>query len=97
MRNILAIACTAATLLAGTTAGAAARTVTLAVRNMTCATCGPIVHATLSRVPGVKRVEVLQSAGTATVAFDDSVAKVSSLVAATTNAGYPSRLLGAPK
>ncbi len=97
MRNTLGTACALAMLFAAGAADAAARTVTLAVQNMTCATCGPIVHASLSRVAGVKHVEVSQSAGTATVAFDDSVAKIDALVAATTNAGYPAHVLGAAK
>ena len=97
LRPSLAAICAMAMLFAATAAASAVRTVTLAVKNMSCATCGPIIHASLSRVSGVTRVEVSQSAGTATVAYDDSITKVSALVAATTNAGYPSHVLGVPK
>ncbi|HXG99726.1 MAG TPA: mercury resistance system periplasmic binding protein MerP [Sphingomicrobium sp.] len=75
-----------------TPALAADRTVTLAVKNMTCATCAPTVKKSLTQVKGVKRVAVSAKTHTARVVFDDKVTKVSALVKATTNAGYPSRL-----
>ena len=50
----------------------------------------------LSRVEGVKSVQFVDakagSNAVATVTFDDTVADVSKLIAATTNAGYPARL-----
>jgi periplasmic mercuric ion binding protein len=72
-------------------AWAAERTVTLAVDNMTCALCPPIVKKSLARVPGVTRAEVSAETHRAMVTFDDSRATVAALVNATTNAGYPSR------
>ena len=80
-------------LLSAGSALAAERQVTLAVSNMSCATCGPIVRQSLARVPGVKHVEVSAEKGTAVVVFDDAVTNVSKLVGATTNAGYPSHAL----
>jgi mercuric ion binding protein len=71
---------------------AAERTVTLAVENMDCAACGPMVRQTLMRVEGVRRIAVLVSRGIATVTFDDERTNVAALVQATTNLGYPSRL-----
>ena len=47
-----------ASILVGTAAIAAQRTVTLAVDGMTCASCPYIVKQSLSRVPGVERAEV---------------------------------------
>jgi len=71
---------------------AAVRTVTLAVDNMTCVTCVPMVKKSLSQIRGVKRVAVSVEAKTATVVYDDKATNVAELVKATTNAGYPSRL-----
>src|SRR3546814_7249936 len=52
MMKKLALIATAAALFASAPAYAAIRTTTLAVKNMTCVTCGPIVKTSLSRVPG---------------------------------------------
>lgn len=78
--------------LLGGSAFAAERTVTLAVENMTCITCGPVVKGSLKRVSGVRDVAVSLREQTATVTFDDAATSVPTLIAATTNAGYPSRL-----
>jgi mercuric ion binding protein len=83
-------------MLAAGVAQAAEQTVTLKVANATCALCGPIVKGTLERVVGVKAVTVEDadefSGAIATVSFDDEVTDVAALIAATTNAGYPSEL-----
>lgn len=72
------------------------QTVVLSVANATCELCGPIVKKTLSRVPGVKSVQLIEAnadAGAiATVTFDDTTADVGKLIAAATNAGYPAQL-----
>ena len=79
-----------------TLAAAAERTAVLNVDNATCALCGPIVKRALERVTGVISAEVTEadafSGAVATVRFDDAVATTDALIAATTNAGYPSRL-----
>ena len=77
-------------------AQAAERTVTLAVKNMSCVTCSPIVQKSLSRVPGVLRVQVSQKAGAATVVYDDARAHLAALTAATTKAGFPSQIARKP-
>lgn len=81
-------------------ARAAEKTVVLSVENATCELCGPIVRMTLKRVPGVKTVEVTEEYDmsppvTARVTFDDAVADVEMLIAATAYAGYPSELQAA--
>jgi mercuric ion binding protein len=73
-------------------ASAGERTVTLGVENMYCAACPHIVRQTLTRVPGVQRVEVSYRARTATVTFDDARTSVAALTAATAEAGYPASL-----
>lgn len=77
-------------LLASSTAFAAERTVTLAVKNMYCAACPHTVKASLEAVPGVTRVTVSYKDKTAIVTYDDARADVKALTAATTSAGYPS-------
>lgn len=81
-----------AALLSTATAVAAERTVKLAVDGMYCFACPYIVEQSLAGVPGVARVEVSLGAQTATVTFDDATASLEALTAATTNAGFPSRL-----
>jgi mercuric ion binding protein len=95
MRALTATLAAAGVLLMAGSVFVADRQVTLAVKNMTCATCGPIVQKSLARVTGVKHVEVSAEKGTATVMFDDTMTSVPKLLDATTSAGYPSRPLDA--
>jgi periplasmic mercuric ion binding protein len=81
-------------LIASSSAFAAEKTVTLAVKNMYCAACPGTVKASLQAVPGVTNVVVSAEDKTAVVTFDDSKAKVDALVKATTDAGYPSARKG---
>ena len=83
-----------ATLILGCNAALAAeKTVTLAVDNMYCSACPYIVKQSLARVPGVETVAVSYEQKSATVTYDDQVTTIDALTAATTQAGYPSRLL----
>jgi mercuric ion binding protein len=95
MIRYLAAAATFAVVLSPWAVQAAEKTIVLNVDNATCELCAPIVKKTLSRVSGVKAVQIKEanamSGAVATVTFDDAVASVANLVAATTNAGYPSR------
>ncbi|CCF22087.1 cation transporter [Agrobacterium genomosp. 3] len=83
-------------LLSPLAAVAGEKTVILNVDNATCALCAPIVKTALSRVSGVTAVQVKEadamSGAVATVSFDDAVTGVPTLIAATTNAGYPSHV-----
>jgi len=65
--------------------------VTLAVDNMTCEACPPIVRKSLTRVPGVAKAQVSAATHQAVVTFDDNKTNVAALIDATTKAGYPSR------
>ncbi|MGQ0708590.1 MAG: mercury resistance system periplasmic binding protein MerP [Rhodoferax sp.] len=71
-------------------AWAAVQTVTLQVPGMTCAACPITIKKALSKVPGVRKVDVNLVRLEAVVSFDDSKASVADLTSATTNAGYPS-------
>ena len=72
------------------------KTVVLNVRNANCELCAPIVQKALARVPGVNKAQVDQASQMAdplaTVTFDDTKTNVNALIAATTNAGYPSQV-----
>ena len=72
---------------------AAERSVTLAVENMTCASCPLIVRKSLERVAGVSRADVSLKNKTAVVVFDDAKADLPALTAATASAGFPSRVM----
>ncbi len=89
MRRTLA-AGLAALWLTAAPAFAGERTVTLAVGNMTCASCPYIVQKTLARVPGVTSVAVSFEEKTAVVTFDDDNTDPAALTAATAAVGYPS-------
>lgn len=68
------------------------QTVTLEVKNMTCAVCPITVKKALEKVPGVSSATVNFDKKQAQVTFDDSLANVDKLREATANAGYPSAL-----
>lgn len=70
---------------------ATTKTVSLAVENMSCATCPITVRKALEKVPGVTKVKVDFDTKTATVTFDPAKADVEALTKATTEAGYPSK------
>ena len=69
---------------------AATQTVTLSVPGMTCSACPITVKKALTRVDGVRTVEVSFEKRQAVVTFDDAKTRVQALIQATTDAGYPS-------
>jgi mercuric ion binding protein len=90
MRRLLLAAALALSPLAAL--AGAPRTVTLDVKNMTCAVCPITVRKALEKAPGVVRVKVDLDAKTATVTFDPDKADAAALIKATTEAGYPASL-----
>jgi mercuric ion binding protein len=92
MKEILASLSFAVTVLASGSAFAADHTVTLVVDNMYCEACPYIVKQTLAKVPGVETVVVSYEQKSATVTYDDQKTTVDALTAATTQAGYPSKV-----
>ncbi|ARN84790.1 heavy-metal-associated domain-containing protein [Candidatus Nucleicultrix amoebiphila] len=68
-------------------------TIELSVQNMTCNLCPITVRKALETVPGVKEVSVDLKTKVAKVTYDKEKAKLSDLAKATTEAGYPSKLL----
>lgn len=69
------------------------RTVTLHVNYMTCSTCPFIVRKSLEQVPGTESAEVSLETESAVVVYDPARTGIAALIAATTNAGFPSRLV----
>ena len=90
MSKLLPSAAIAVSVLASSTALAAEKTATLAVKNMHCADCPFIVRKSLEAVPGVSKAVVSYKDRTAVVTYDDTRADVAALTRATTGAGYPS-------
>jgi mercuric ion binding protein len=77
----------------GITLAAPPSTVTLAVEKMTCGTCPIVVRKALERVPGVSSTTVDFDKKTATVTFDPAKVTSARLTQATTEAGFPSKLI----
>ncbi|MCW0198595.1 heavy metal-associated domain-containing protein [Sphingopyxis sp.] len=75
---------------------AQARTASFAIDKMTCATCPITVRTAMSRVDGVRSVKVDFDAKRATVTYDPARATPEAIAAASTNAGYPARLIAKP-
>ncbi len=71
------------------------KTQVFAIENMTCATCPITVRKAMEKVDGVHSVKVDFDAKTSTVTYDPSVATAEQIAKASTNAGYPARLVEA--
>ncbi len=97
MKYPLALSGFALVLLGSSTVLAAKRTITLAVENMTCATCPLTVKKALSAVPGVSKVEVSLEKQNAVVIFDDAKTTIEALAEASTNVGFPAKLAAVAK
>jgi periplasmic mercuric ion binding protein len=82
--------------LAAAALAAPPQTATLAVENMTCGTCPIVVKKALEKVPGVTATAVDFDKKTATVTFDPDRTSTARLTQATTNAGFPSKLIAKP-
>ena len=96
MRQIAPLLSVIRLLYMGVAVAAPPRTVTLAVVNMTCGTCPVVVRKALRQVPGVTDTVINMENKTATVTFDPDRATSAKLTEATTNAGFPSKLLADP-
>lgn len=72
------------------------RVATLDLVNVSCATCAPVVTRALSSVPGVANVSVQEGFGataTARIVYDPRRVTPAALAAATTDAGFPARVV----
>jgi mercuric ion binding protein len=91
MKKLFAAAVVSVLTILCTSAWAASKTVTLSVPGMTCAACPITIKKALTEVDGVTDAEVSFDKKEAVVTFDDTKTDVSTLIEATTDAGYPSR------
>lgn len=66
------------------------QTVILSVENMTCSLCPVTVRKALKDTDGVYEAKVSLELENAVVTFDDEKTDVETLIAVTTNAGFPS-------
>jgi mercuric ion binding protein len=94
MRRKLLVGALSIMVLGAGAAFASERTATLAVDNMTCASCPYIVKETMAGVPGVSKVVVSLKTKTAVVTFDDAKTGLDAIAAASAKAGYPARPVG---
>jgi periplasmic mercuric ion binding protein len=94
--NLISSSLLAMVLAAGIALAAPLQTVTLAVENMTCGTCPIVVKRALERAPGVSATSVDFDKKTATVTFDPAKVSAVRLTQATTEAGFPSKLIAKP-
>lgn len=76
---------------------AASKTVTLDVQKMECATCPITIKKALSKVNGVRKIDVSLEKKEAVVVFDDTQTHAGALIEAVANAGFPSHVKDAPQ
>ena len=72
---------------------AAEKTIALKVDDMYCSACPAIIKKVLTNVDGVKDATVSYSNKTAVVTFDDYKTDTTSLIQATTKAGYKAKVV----
>ncbi len=72
---------------------AAEKIVTLSVEDMTCMSCPYQVKKSLKKVDGVINATASLKTQQAVVTFDDTITNIAALTQATTNAGYPSKVI----
>ena len=92
MRNVISVFGLLGVLVAAYPASAEQRTVTLAVDKMYCALCPLTVTKAIERVDGVSAVSVDFDRKEALVTYEDTIASLEAIAAASTNAGYPAHL-----
>jgi len=80
-------------LLTASTSVAEERSVNLSVPGMFCASCPFVVQAAIGEVEGVLSVTTDVDERTALVRYDDAVAHVGEITAASTNAGYEATVI----
>ena len=80
-------------LLSASTSFAEERSVNLSVPGMFCASCPFIVQAAIGEVEGVLTVTTDMDTRTARVRYDDAVANVDEITAASANAGYAATVI----
>ncbi len=75
---------------------AAPRTITLAVKGMTCGGCVVGTRTVLTRLPGVAKADVSYEKGTAVVTYDPAKVTVAQMLAAVKTLGYTATPVATP-
>jgi mercuric ion binding protein len=88
MRNVISVFGLVGVLLAASPASAEQQTVTLAVDKMYCALCPLTVTKAIERGEGVSAVSVDFDRKEALVTYEDTIANLEAIAAASTNAGF---------
>ena len=91
MKRLLALMATYA--IIATATFAEERSVNLSVPGMFCASCPFVVQAAIQEVDGVISVVADAEERTALVVYDDAVASLEAITAASTNAGYEATVI----
>jgi len=68
------------------------KSVTLKIEGMTCITCPPAVKKAISRIEGVRSVEVSLRKGVAYVQYEEGKTTVEEMIKAVEQIGYKARL-----
>ncbi len=84
---------TSVVLLSGSPGFAEERSVNLSVPGMFCASCPFVVQAAIGEVDGVLSVTTDVDERTAFVLYDDAIATIDQITAASTNAGYEATVI----
>lgn len=92
MKNYLAAAGLIALLFVTGPLLAGEKTVTLDVEGMTCASCPYMVKKSLTKIDGIKNVDVSLETKLAVVTYDDAKTNIDTMTKATLEAGFPSKL-----
>lgn len=90
MKSILTLLSLVVTTTASSMAVASPQTVTLDVPGMNCSTCPITVKKALMKQDGVEQVQTSLKEKKAVVTFEGNKISPEKLIAATTNAGFPS-------
>jgi periplasmic mercuric ion binding protein len=93
MKSVLGVLAIFGMVLGTEAAAAKEQVIILSVENMTCSVCPVTVRKALEMQEGVSEANVSLEPPHAVVTFDDEHTDVQTLVATTTNAGFPSALL----
>jgi mercuric ion binding protein len=93
MKTLLGVLAILVMVIGTGAAAAKEQVITLAVENMTCSVCPVTVRKALEMQEGVYEAKVSLEPPRAVVTFDDEHTDVQTLMATTTNAGFPSSLI----
>ncbi|MDQ9169234.1 mercury resistance system periplasmic binding protein MerP [Oxalobacteraceae bacterium R-40] len=92
MRTIFSLAAFVVATMASPITWAGPQTVTLDVPGMNCSTCPITVKKALTKLDGVEKVQTSLKEKKAVVTFNNDKVSADKLIAATTNAGFPSKV-----